>query len=392
MPSAGMLAPGHVRRTNNGVVQNNVMDSVVSTMNILIINQGHTDNVGDIAIARSIEAVARNRSHNTVIAPYDFELISNKALNLSKQFERILRHVPAVRERLMRREIGNFLKGEQFDAAIIGGGELLGGSFSSFSIALHAWAKALREMHIPVYAFGISGSIPDKRWVRDRYKTALKMCDMICVRDKASLNLVKDYYGILNCQLAPDVVFSYRLTHEMPARIRDERKASCRVMCVPAPFTKETMRYLNIFSLDEFCDYIIEFIIKSIRGMQVSEVVFTSTTLEDSEVVSRLVDRCKTYHSNSFDVMQIIPNGNLDDFLVALSNTRLVVSGRMHACILGLLSGCDYVAIPCKNKLKTFASEYASEIDLQNIELEALGALTKCFSDMENRSMAKGEL
>lgn len=360
-------------------------------MNILIINQGHTDNVGDIAIARAIEAVARNRSHNTVIAPYDFELISNKALSLSKKFERILRHAPAVRERLMRREIGDFLKDGRFDAAIIGGGELLGGSFSSFSIALHAWAKALREMHIPIYAYGISGSIPDKQWVKERYKTALEMCDTIYVRDKASFNLVKDCYGIQNCQLAPDVVFSYRLTHEMPACIRDERKTCCRVMCVPAPFTKETMRYLNIFSLDEFCDYIIEFVSRSVRGLQVSEVVFTSTTLEDSEVVSRLVDRCKAYHTNSFDVMQITPNGNLDDFLIELSSTRLVVSGRMHACILGLLSGCDYVAIPCKNKLKTFASEYPSEIDLRDIESDALGALTKCFSDMEKRFMANGE-
>lgn len=355
-------------------------------MNILIINQGHTDNVGDIAIARSIDAVAVNRLHRTVCAPYYFALVPDTLPGASLQCERVLRHIPTVRERLMIAQIKKLLDGERFDAAIIGGGELLGGSFDSFSVSFLAWTKVLREMQVPIHATGLSGSVPDKHWVKRRYKEALNNCSTICVRDKTTLDLVQSYYGIQNCMLAPDVVFSYGLTHAIPAR--NKRQPRNRVMCVPAPFTKETTRYLGINSLDEFCDYIIEVTENAIDGMQISEIVFTSTTSEDNEVVNTLVDRYQKNHPNNCSAVGILPNGNLDDFLFELSDVKLVISGRMHACILGLLSGCDYVVIPCKTKLKTFASEYPCGFDLNRVERQTLECLSNLFVDLEKRASA----
>ena len=108
-------------------------------MGIVIINQGWTDNLGDVAIGKTLKKELKDLAKPAQTA-------ASKIFELVKLDFRY------------RKWIKKQLNGisEPISAAIIGGGELLATNMN-FNSAMKIWIEQLHKRKIPVFLWGIGG-------------------------------------------------------------------------------------------------------------------------------------------------------------------------------------------------------------------------------------------
>ena len=64
---------------------------------------------------------------------------------------------------------------------------------------------------------------------------------------------------------------------------------------------------------------------------------------------------------------KVIPFAQFDEFLTLLESSDLIISARMHACILALLKNRKICAVPFREKLKTFKEEHTDSQNTENL-------------------------
>ena len=116
-------------------------------MSVLLINQGRTDNLGDIAIG---EVMEREFSPITVefarIVMKKTKGVLSKILGLYSLDNKYREWIDAKLNTI----------GDHISGAIIGGGELFA-SNSNFNAAVKIWVEQLGKRNIPIYIFGVGG-------------------------------------------------------------------------------------------------------------------------------------------------------------------------------------------------------------------------------------------
>ena len=177
-------------------------------MKLLLINQGHTQNYGDIAIAEAVMSNFAQLGYATEMAEYcDEEKTYGKILNNKYCRKTILKSL-RVKDYFNHKRVKAILKKQKPDIAIIGGGELIS-SHIEFNSAFVSWVEELSKNNIPIYVTGVSGDINMPKAQLDRYGAALKKCSKIFVRDNATKANIKKAYN-LSVEVYPDVVFSLK--------------------------------------------------------------------------------------------------------------------------------------------------------------------------------------
>lgn len=354
-------------------------------MRILVINQGHTQNIGDVAINEAITSVALEFVDvQTRSAPFD---IVPDVKERSKIYQALLKlsyHSSCVRDILVASAIRSILDSEKYDAAIIGGGELLHGFYKPFASAFYLWTRELGRRGIPVCALGVSGDMPNCKGMKRRYKTALQHCASVGVRDLQTLQYVKQEYGIESSYRAPDVVFSYGLSHDLPKRERSASVADSTIVFTPAALQKKYLRYLGIGTQEQYLSYLTDALFHEAEGRSAKKVLFASTDPSDYAIIDILFSRCSPRLEELSIEAEILPYGDLDAFLLELSNADVVLSCRMHACILGLVCGCKFTAVPFKEKLQVFAAEYSSIPSIEGVALDAKRSIVEAIDTLRN--------
>lgn len=119
-------------------------------MSVLLINQGWTDNLGDIAIGEVMERELEEFSPITVeFAP----IVMKKTKGVLPKILGLYSLDNKYREWINAKlnTIGDHISG-----AIIGGGELFA-SNSNFNAAVKIWVEQLGKRNIPIYIFGVGG-------------------------------------------------------------------------------------------------------------------------------------------------------------------------------------------------------------------------------------------
>lgn len=121
-------------------------------MSVLLINQGWTDNLGDIAIGEVMERELAEFSPITVeFAPIVMKKtkgVLSKILGLYSLDNKYREWIDAKLNTI----------GDHISGAIIGGGELFA-SNSNFNAAVKIWVEQLGERNIPIYIFGVGGGV-----------------------------------------------------------------------------------------------------------------------------------------------------------------------------------------------------------------------------------------
>lgn len=345
---------------------------------ILLLNQGHTDNIGDQAIDAVLSMFLRTRGFDVTSAPYE-EYVEGRiqfTFDRKEILPRAARHMPALMDHWHRNRIRALLERIEdlgnIDAAVIGGGELLAMSHRGFSSTFPIWCEELNKRDIPVFITGVSGDFRPGRNAK-RFAHALRTCTYISVRDLPTERIIRDYYSV-DAVYHPDVVFSY--TRIFPNTVGTlPRNAS---LCIPVRLNAAAYNTLHLADEGAYMDYLAAALRR--EGGTNTPVIVTSTVSSEKypeQVAQALAARGLDAGAHT--------GLELPEFIDLLNSTGSLLSGRMHACILGLQYGCDVHPIPYRAKLAAFASEYGSVSDLDHISDASYAGLEELATRLEVR-------
>lgn len=324
---------------------------------ILLINQGHTNNIGDQAIDAVLDGFLAAQGHTVVHAPYETRVEDRFSLPFDHTdiTPRIIMRIPPVMNHLNHKRIKDVISDiGPLDAAVIGGGELLA-NHRGFNSALVIWCRELHARRIPILLTGVSGNYAGGINAR-YYKEALNLCSYVSVRDHSTEQILANKYGV-HCEYAPDVVFSY--TKVFPGLV-DLQQNRTQELCVPVEFDKSQFTSMHLANEREYIAYLAQRLMDHVDD---PHVTVTSTIMDDVRYPQYIAKELQRYGLNT----QARTGEDLDGFIALLPTTSRVLSARMHACILGLLFGCEIAPIPFREKLVVFGKEYHSVDDIHSV-------------------------
>ncbi len=321
-------------------------------MSVLIINQGWTDNLGDIAIGEVLEK--QMESFQPILIPFaPIEMATTggpvrKILRLYQLDYRYKKNISATLDTI----------NTPIKAAIIGGGELLA-SNANFNSAMKIWTRELQRRKIPILLLGVGGGNVNRLYAF-RYAISLKRARMVCVRDNNSQHIVNTHYGV-NALYYPDVVFTYG--NMLNVRSKKLQRSKHRIMVNVLSFDEYKRRNKHE-SMDEYLQKWKKLIDEEMS--EDTDIVFSATTCEDRDITQKLVE---TYFSGHADIS--FPE-TLEEFGAQLENVDCIITGRMHAMILALQKNVKCVPFIWRDKIEVFNEEYlCSSYDINSVVRDA---------------------
>ncbi|CUP17397.1 polysaccharide pyruvyl transferase family protein [Clostridium disporicum] len=328
--------------------------------NILILNQGITENYGDVAINNTITSFFKSKGFNIEYYPFWLEeYVFGKENILSKILMHAVWKIPFLMDFFNKNSIINKFKRLDYDAIIIGGGELLSGH-RGFNSSLNIWSKFAEKRKIPIYLLGVSGDTNMPRYIFNRNKKSLNRFSGIFVRDSHSYDMLRNEYNV-ECKYSPDVVFAYNSICQNDNADLGIRK---QLLCVPIDFNDSINKNMNIKDVEEYNEYLIKKILDNLKGN--SKVLITCSVLDDVKFTKSFYN----YAKNKLKEVEVeyVDYTCLDDYIELVKKSNCVISGRMHALILAFVNKCKIVPIPFKEKLICFNNEYSNENNILKIE------------------------
>lgn len=346
--------------------------------NILILNQGNTENYGDVAINSALVNFFINKNNTVDFCPFwDEKLVfGNNFYNLpyifQKQYLKTFRRIDYFNKKRFKK----VLKKKSYDAVIVGGGELLG-NHVGFNSSLYVLSGLLDDVNIPLIVFGVSGSPKLEEEITARNRKSLLSASKLYVRDRTTQYLCENTYEVMSTY-CPDVVFGL---HKIKGIRNDEDNREGMVIA-PMIYNDLIKNNLHLNDENEYLSYLEDFIDENKIANE--KITVTCTALEDSNMVMKLYERLKISNNNVF----YEEYSNLEEYECIISNSRLVISARMHALILGIINGCIVQTIPFKEKLIEFKDTYNNKtVNVESLASEVdfcLNEIDKYIKEIEN--------
>lgn len=324
---------------------------VMDMKNVLILNQAHTSNLGDVAIGMSLENWVRENGWNPITMPFWDE--ASVFWNISySTLSAVIKSLPLTADIVVgswvKNTINNVLHKDRIDCAICGGGELFC-SHRGFNAVFSCWVNELQKQGIPCCVLGVSGDENLNGAQIKRNRHALEKCFLVGVRDGHSKEVFRKLYGI-EAKLTPDSVF---LLGEK-AKLDTARE---KTICVPVPAIT-----LLEGSTETEADFYHRVIEDNRRSSD--HVILTTTELRDEEYTLKLREQINQKYGTDY---QYVAYSGFEGFCSLLDEAHTVISGRMHAMIMGLLYGCGIKSITFKPKLKSFEEEYGRCTEINEV-------------------------
>lgn len=338
---------------------------------VLIINQGNTENYGDIAINNVLTNYFSKKYEVDFIPYWDEKNIFGIFYTKYKVIYKILMKFTITRDFVYK----NYLKRKiqkKYDYVIIGGGELLSGH-RGFNTAIYNISSFFYKKS-KLYVIGVSGNGNLPELYRKRYKIALSKCKNVYVRDNFTKQVLENEYKI-KCNVYPDVVFSYKKINDIKVK---EKKKSDTLLFSPICYYDEIGKYLNLKGENEFIVYLVKKVINNSK--EYKKLIIAPTVNDDINICKKLYD--KLIEVNCFDSIELYDYKSLDFYLKKLNEVKKVISCRMHGMILAKIFNCEIETIVFKNKLLIFKNEYEqSNKNIKNIENESYESLERLLGD-----------
>jgi polysaccharide pyruvyl transferase WcaK-like protein len=253
-----------------------------------------------------------------------------------------------------------FLK-ERPDLVIIGGGQLLLPERFSMASFLWVWLAKINKVNIVFSNVGFGG---DFNYIEKRLtRYAIENSAGVNFRDEKSCKRALKLFPMLkNYVVSSDIVFiDYRFLNleSIGNGVREKILLGLTDLNVYNKYNRKLSResyYRKWMSFLESID------------VNVWQVSLIYTTEED------YIEAClfNEYLTEVFGRRLLVEDYNkLDEFKVLLAKSKLVISGRMHALILGLNEGCGIRGFPISPKVTDFESELSNSLpmDLANTAL-----------------------
>lgn len=217
----------------------------------------------------------------------------------------------------------------------------------------------------PHYIMGINfGPYKTKEYF-DIIHNVFKNAEDVCFREKYSYNLFKD---LPNVRWAPDIVFSMDTSN---IKITDRKRV---VFSIISCRRKVEEKYTNVYEekIIEMTKFFID------KGYEVCYMSFCKDEL-DEEAIEAIINKCDNYLKNNISTYYY--RGNMQEALEQLADSQIIVGGRFHANILGMLFGKTVIPMLYSNKTQNVLDNMNFKgkiIDIRKIEkLDVQKELTK---------------
>lgn len=325
--------------------------------NILLINEGGLGNLGDEAIRRIMERILQDAGCSVDWVGFSGQRKSRPIATIRPEQvseglgRRIVKKVLPVELRWLLRNWVRFLRyfrKNKYDLILIGGGQLVQ-SNGLFGLAMFMWVYLFKKLHkkkVILVAVGARKSYT--AFDTCLYRKSLRAVDSIYVRDRDSASVLKDIFGV-SAKLIPDVAFYIDKIYEYQTR-KEKRVLFC-------PLTYEFYRRRNPdTALDkyEYLQYWQNKVLEYLKDNYQVKLFYTSKHTEMS-IVGELKQGLYDEHGIDIEVLDI---NTLEVLTREIAKTEVVVSGRMHALIIGYVYGCKLIPYVVSEKIKTFEEEY----------------------------------
>lgn len=354
---------------------------------IIVINQYNSDNLGDKLLNSMI--CERIKSYGYNVENVGFAQVRKQEINrkyndhkknkLVLYIKKILpnRLKYMINYRLKLKREANKIDFEKCKAIIIGGGQLIKHK-SVFKYCFSYWVNIALANKVPVilYGIGVDNNL-NKREIHCYGKNMKKIKYVNC-RDEATASLLNNYFDI-KADVSPDIAFTYFKDSEN----EEERK---NIVVMPYNYITAKKAFKIKLSRKEYYDRILNYIINVTKQYNNYNIILTATTNVDLE---ECID-FKEYLTMNGKKSEILEIETYEELAELFLRSNIVISGRMHAMILGLVCGCSVIDIPISNKITEFSGKYINgDVDIQKTKRESNNGITKLVEYLERGNNEK---
>ncbi len=325
-------------------------------MDILFVGHFGGRNIGDEIILLSQMQMLENY-YNERINFHVFTYDEDFTINLYRQYGYKVKTIEAFGLRKMFTSIKDQLnKINKFDIVILGGGGLIQDVYFSYGIFRYLLPCFIAiNRGIPVASFSLGVYRFNYSINRALFKAFLGSSTAISVRDEVSLVNCREIGFKETIHLVPDSALLFDLT-KIP--IPDELIGFFKLTIVLREFFTP---YLDILS-NSIKEYLSD---QKISNVYVEIVVFENNP-EESKIALELRNLLKDRIEHIFISDQIDPL----NYLSKLSQSDLVISGRLHGIVPSVILNKNIVCLSYSPKIEAFCREkclkYINTSELKN--------------------------
>jgi len=340
---------------------------------VLVINEGYSDNLGDQAINESLHFLLQ-QNHIKEINFQDFtkNIQKLREININTKESKKSFFLPFIKTLFpnkMKFIIKNIVRiiensKNKYDIVFIGGGQLIMGN-ASFPIAMFLWISLLKlfgNNNIYLISVGAASDIKFNFLDKLLFKYSFKNVKNIYVRDKKSMEIMKFIFK-RKVEFIYDLAFIHNQIHQTNFKNENVPKIYSAAMSI-MPLKTYLEHNIDQISKTEYYDSWIQ-LVKN-NNIQLNDLVLFYTTQGDRNAVYDFQD----YILDMYNIqLEVIETNTIDKLITLYDNTNIVISGRMHALILGLVYDCNIITYFISDKLKEFDSLYIQDKkDVKNIQ------------------------
>lgn len=345
---------------------------------ILVVNQFNSDNLGDKLLndmlCKNLKKMGFQVSNQGFAQQIEQPLIYKTSKSLKDQMVSMIKKGLPVGlkfklnyKRKLKRCFRQ-IQTQTFDALLVGGGQLLKHN-SVFIYCLKAWIDKAEQLGIPViiYGVGVDSSLSRKEIVH--YKEAIQKARYICCRDIKSANLFKAFFD-LDVAVAPDIAFTLNIN------MRKQKRNT--IMVQPYHYLTAQKHFGTYSNKKEYYISLTRILSEKCRENPDSQIVLTATTSVDAFECEEFRKYLQSTKYKDIKIIQIQQYSDLID-LLCYSNT--IITGRMHAMIMGMICGTQVEPILISDKIKDFTNDYLQkDTDIKLISEQAYWGLQQAVN------------
>ena len=347
---------------------------------ILVVNQYNSDNIGDNLLNEMLCLNLKRMGYNTDNVGYAQQnkqvveyKIDNLKVNFVKSFlKRII--LPWLKYQLIYKLRLNTsqknLKNKKWDAVIIGGGQLIKHN-SVFMYCFRHWINWAQKNDIPIILHGVGVDSGLSKHEVKVYKKCLKYVQVVNCRDIETKEIMRQKFDV-KAYISPDIAFTYR--NEKAGKYNKN-------VILVMPYSYITARKSFQFNISKRQYFeIMEHKIKKIKDKEPDlRVVLAATTSDDASECYRFAKWC----ANSGERCIVRKIQDSDTLFQEACKSKYMITGRMHAMIVGLIAGAKIEPILVSNKIKTFEVSYLEkECNLKKISRQAFEGLERSIKQV----------
>lgn len=341
---------------------------------ILLINQGKTANLGDIAIKNIAIKLLQELNCDVDFVGYaqcNEQKMSNLLTNENKG--KLKKYIPSIVKYFFisyRNVLKEFkrIKNNQYDLVIIGGGQLIK-SDSIFPYCLFFWTYLLNKKN-KIYLLSVGMDSKYNFLEELFYRYSFSKIEKIYFRENDSREVCKKIYH-KNSEYIPDLVFAYSRYNKKGITLPSEKRKYLMVMI----YDYQTLvnHFKRKISKEKYYKEWIELIKRN--NVKNFEIILTYTDIGDKEETIKFYDYLQKERIFNCNIKN---TDILDSFVRLLPNTNIVISGRMHAMILAYNYECKIVPYTISDKIKSFENNYLkNKENLKSLENKILKTVKK---------------